>query len=85
MDRRGKGQGALTWLKLLEEFQHRAAEKVPPEWETAKQLSARLKIKVGRVNILINSPENIGRIESKKFRINTGKKVMAIRHYRLKT
>jgi hypothetical protein len=59
-------------------------DKVPPGWHTLRQIAVKLGKAESTIGAQLSRAVREGRAETQSFRINTGKVVRPVPHYRLK-
>lgn len=60
----------------------RKAEVVPPGWLTSNQWAAKWKLSGTQARCLLGSGLELGLVERRKFRVQNGRRVCLVPHYR---
>ena len=69
------------WGECLRTFRV-TAEPVPPGWETARQVSKRLRVGLVVAQRVLTAGVRAGTVSRQKFRVPTGKTIRRAYHYR---
>lgn len=68
------------WLRLLG-AQSKLEEQVPADWHTVRQIAEQTGYSIPHVSHLLRRSADV---ETRKFRIRTGERIIPVPHYRIK-
>ena len=74
---------ANDWLKDLLDDKHITGkpDDVPEGWLTLTQMSAKYSLPITTLNSQMTKLVNLGKIQRKKFRVDTGRQLALVYHY----
>ena len=72
------------WTALLSEVREAAIESPGPEWKTCRQIADEQNLSNSYASAKLRQLAAIGRVEVRKFVLNTNSKTYPVPHYKIK-
>ena len=73
----------MTLLEELQRALQEESERVPDGWQTIAEIAAFERVSISTATRMVKGLRKLGKMEMRKFRVDTGDKVYPVPHYRL--
>jgi len=85
MGNSGKAKDTVSdWTSLLSKTRAEAIESPGPEWKTCRQIAAEQNLSLSYMSLKLRQLAAIGKVEVRKFVLNTNSKTYPVPHYKIK-